>query len=259
MENLQPFDWFQNMSRVSMIGRLQRGHEPRLSHSSLEQTLQKVCPQGINAAPFFLPIHTQHTESLPVNVPNDAVDISVSLPSSSTPSAVSSSNLINDTLLGVISTAGSPRLYLSASKAVARFIPEPDPVSDPVTNWISLCSWISSSLEVGLWRVALVVVLLRVGPQHAVNLNLNRSLRVRFLLVRSATLIWRRSRSRNVVVRCVSVVILRVVPRSKSLIIRLSSRISSLIVKQTDRLRHERVREIVYKLGGGLWRENVCS
>ena len=41
IENLQPFDWFQNISKISMMGRLQRGHEPRLSHSSLEQTLQK--------------------------------------------------------------------------------------------------------------------------------------------------------------------------------------------------------------------------
>lgn len=136
-----------------MIGRLQRGHEPRFSHSSLEQTLQKVCPHGINAAPLFLPIHTQHTVSFPVN----AVDISVSLPSSTALSAVSSSNLINDTLVGVMSTSvGSPRLYLSASNAVARFIPDPDdapaPMSDPGANRVSS----SSSLEVvGLWRVLL--------------------------------------------------------------------------------------------------------
>ena len=53
------------MSRISRMERLQRGQEPRLSHSSLEHTLQKVCPHGINAAPFFLPMHTQHTESFP--------------------------------------------------------------------------------------------------------------------------------------------------------------------------------------------------
>lgn len=83
-----------------MIGRLQRGHDPRFSHTSREQTLQKVCPHGINAAPFFLPMHTQHTESLPLTV-DDAVTLSVSVPSTTTLSAVSSSNLINDTGNGV--------------------------------------------------------------------------------------------------------------------------------------------------------------
>ena len=93
-----------------MIGRLQRGHDPRFSHTSREHTLQKVCPHGINAAPFFLPMHTQHTESLPLTV-NDAVTLSVSVPSTTTLSvsvpstttlsAVSSSNLINDTGNGV--------------------------------------------------------------------------------------------------------------------------------------------------------------
>ena len=42
--------------------RLQTGHEPRLIHTSLEQTLQKVCPHGIKAEPFFLSMHTQHIQ-----------------------------------------------------------------------------------------------------------------------------------------------------------------------------------------------------
>ena len=141
--------WNQKMSRISRIERLQRGHEPRFNQSSLEHTLQKVCPHGMNAAPFFLTMHTQHTESFPSTPPFSlSFSFSVIIVVSSSPPSVSSSNLINETLNGVpgavvvpatvpttvsvgptvatLSGSCDARRCLSAANAAAKFIPEPD-------------------------------------------------------------------------------------------------------------------------------------
>ena len=141
--------WNQKMSRISRIERLQRGHEPRFNQSSLEHTLQKVCPHGMNAAPFFLTMHTQHTESFPSTPPFSlSFSFFVIIVVSSSPPSVSSSNLINETLNGVPGAVVVPptvptvvsvgptvatlfgscdaRRCLLAANAAAKFIPEPD-------------------------------------------------------------------------------------------------------------------------------------
>ncbi|KAG0459819.1 hypothetical protein HPP92_022947 [Vanilla planifolia] len=49
------------MSSMSRMGALQSGQLPRPVHSSRVHALQNVCPHGMNAAPFRLTMHTQHT------------------------------------------------------------------------------------------------------------------------------------------------------------------------------------------------------
>ncbi|KAK1310102.1 hypothetical protein QJS10_CPA08g00482 [Acorus calamus] len=103
------------MSRISMMGLLQSGQEPRLSQSSREQTLQNVCPHGMNAAPFLLPIQTQHHPPPPSPRPSSAA--------ASPPTSPSSRSLISETLFGVPKTTSSDsRKWRSASSAAARFI-----------------------------------------------------------------------------------------------------------------------------------------
>lgn len=166
------------MSRISRMERLQRGQEPRLSHSSLEHTLQKVCPHGMNAAPFFLPMHTQHTESFPTTFSSFSFSFSFS-------ASVSSSSLISDTLHGVPGalTASScgPRSCLSAANAAARFIPEPKPAGPTHSGSVSCCCcspWVTLSASERKPQVA---------PQHPMPMNPKRSLKLRLLRVPLST------------------------------------------------------------------------
>ncbi|KAG0495556.1 hypothetical protein HPP92_000247 [Vanilla planifolia] len=55
----------QNMSRISRMGRLQRGHDRCSIHSSRAHDRQNVWPQGMNAAPLFFPKHTQQHSPIP--------------------------------------------------------------------------------------------------------------------------------------------------------------------------------------------------
>ena len=202
------------MSRISRIERLQRGHEPRFNHNSLEHTLQKVCPHGMNAAPFFLTMHTQHIESFPVAAaPSNVPAFSFSIVSSSPPS-VSSNNLINDTLNGVPGAVPTvPKLTpfrslgptaslscsfdearncLSAAKAAAKFIPEPDETG-PTQSGSGLFSdgpWptsTTSSSSSSLLSPTVVPPKTQVAPQQPIPLNLSRSFRLLRLLVVPST------------------------------------------------------------------------
>ena len=129
--------WFQKMSRISSIERLQRGQVPLFNHSSLEHTLQNVCPHGMNAAPFFLPMHTQHTQSFPT------------ASTAASPPSVSSNSRINDTLKGVPSPS---RNWRSAASAAARFIPELDWLGPTCSGPVWFGSWPAFVSSVGLYR-----------------------------------------------------------------------------------------------------------
>lgn len=164
--------WFQKMSRISSMERLQRGQVPLFNHSSLEHTLQNVCPHGMNAAPFFLPMHTQHTQSFPT------------ASTAASPPSVSSNSRINDTLKGVPSPS---RNWRSAASAAARFIPELDWLGPTCSGPVWFGSWPAfvscgcccacapppSSLTIGRKT--------HVAPQQPIPVNLRRSLRVRLL------------------------------------------------------------------------------
>ncbi|KAL2339229.1 hypothetical protein Fmac_013675 [Flemingia macrophylla] len=131
------------MLRMSRMERLQRGQVPLFNQSSLEQTLQKVCPQGMKAAPLFLPMHTQHTQSDP---PFSAL-------------SVSSNSRINDTFLA--SPSSSSRYCRSAASAAARFMPEFRPGSSTWACWAERKG--------------------QAAPQQGIPLNLSRSFSVRLL------------------------------------------------------------------------------
>lgn len=107
------------MSRTSAIGRLQRGQAPLPARISRAHARQKVWPQGIKAAPFPRPIHTQHHHHL-----------STPLEPSPSPPSSSSSNFISDDALSPSSlppearslpvAAAAARFRRSAASAVAR-------------------------------------------------------------------------------------------------------------------------------------------
>ena len=103
----------------------------------------------MNAVPFFLTMHTQHTESFPSTPPFSlSFSFSIIIVVSSSPPSVSSNNLLNETLNGVpgavvipptiptvvsvgptvatLSGSCDARRCLSAANAAAKFIPEPD-------------------------------------------------------------------------------------------------------------------------------------
>lgn len=107
---------------------LQRGQLPLLIQSSLEHTLQNVCPHGMNAAPFCLTMHTQHTEPTPLPFSSfSSITSSPSLsPSIATVhTSVCSINAINETLAGDTTTSlssSSSRCCLSAASADARSV-----------------------------------------------------------------------------------------------------------------------------------------
>lgn len=218
------------MSRISRIDRLQRGQLPRFNQSSLEHTLQNVCPHGINAAPFFLPMHTQHTVSFPTVV-------SVITPSPPPPPSVLSSNsLINDTLNGVpvkptfavptsVTLVGSMMLLpaslncLSAAKAAAKFIPEEccwfglgfgskQPGSETLSSssWPVFTTASISSRSSSISRSSLVTMVVglkpQVAPQQPKPLSPSRSLRLillDLLLEESTPSIWSPSNARIVI------------------------------------------------------------
>lgn len=117
-----------------MIERLQIGHVPLLSHNSLEHTLQKVCPQGIKAAPLLLSMHTQHIQS-PLFSPSFLFVFQ------STPS-ISSNNLISDfTSPAPVGPPSSVLKFLSAARAIAKFIPEAAELRPPSSLWLRLLPW----------------------------------------------------------------------------------------------------------------------
>lgn len=196
------------MSRISRMERLHRGQEPRLSHISLEHTLQKVCPHGMNAAPFFLPMHTQHTESHPPHS-------SPLFISASQPSVVSSNSLINDTLDAVPAGLSSRSLLLessaalsclSAASAAAKFIPVGGAGDCTTTHggiglfWIGLfwmasicglsgCPFSSSTSTASSSSSSLTLMVVgpspHVGPQQLNPFNPSRSFRLGLLTARS--------------------------------------------------------------------------
>lgn len=95
--------------------RLQRGQDPRLTQTSFEQILQKVCPHGIIAAPFSLTMHTQqHTLSFPT-IPSSLSSVSLS--------SSLNSDTLSDSGSGLV--VSSSRNSLSAASASAKFIPPP--------------------------------------------------------------------------------------------------------------------------------------
>lgn len=165
---------------------------PRLSHSSREQTLQKVCPHGIKAAPFFLPMHTQHTLSFPTL--SSSVTVTVFATS---PPSPSSNSLINDTLHGVpgpigplgpsprptaVSLSAVPRNCRSAASAAARFMPGPawaGPMQFGSGLWAGLES---PGLASSSWS-SCVDGKPQVVPQQVILVNLRRSLKVLLLLL----------------------------------------------------------------------------
>lgn len=204
------------MSRISRIERLQRGQEPRLSHNSLEHTLQKVWPHGIKAAPLFLPMHTQHNESFPTAPPPTAPP-----PFSSSTSSVSSSSLNSDTLHGVpgtlpLSASWGPRSCLSAANAAARFIPEPDGIGPRHSGADKFGSWPGPISRIPCWcgcdccccsssppclGVRVAERNPQVAPQQPMPMNPSRSLKVRLLRVPppSTPSIWSVKKVRMVV------------------------------------------------------------
>ena len=155
---IAPIVLLQNISRISMIGRLQSGQNPRFNHSSLEHTLQNVCPHGINAAPFFLPMHTQHIESFPAS--SLFFSATPKLPRPPSLPSVSFSSRISDTFNGVsvtiIPPSESKSLLLdstnptsaprgdalkrrSAARAVAKFIVAGDGTDNGLIKLRSNC------------------------------------------------------------------------------------------------------------------------
>lgn len=173
--------------------RLQRGQDPRFSHSSLEHTLQKVWPHGMKAAPFFLPMHTQHIESFPTTSTFSS-SFSFSTAADSPPS-LSSSSLISDTLHGVpgalpASSCG-PRICRSAASAAAKFIPEAaapwstqskaDPWPGSVSWWLACCCC-SPWVKLNAWERNP-----HVAPQQPMPMNPKRSLKVFFLRAPGST------------------------------------------------------------------------
>lgn len=167
----------QKISRISRIERLQRGQDPRLTHISLEQTLQNACPQGIKAAPLLLSMHTQHTQSASISFSLRLFFLQ------STPS-VSSSNRIKDLTSVGGPTSFSSRELRSAANAIARFIPASGgelfslattcTCSASVTvSWLS--SWVSMMLKVEEWG-------LHAAPQQPNPLNPSRCFRFLHLL-----------------------------------------------------------------------------
>lgn len=167
------------MSRISRIGRLQRGHVPRLSHISLEQTLQKVCPHGIKAEPLLLSMQTQHSQSLCPAPPFSSLLL---LLLQSTPS-VSSISVISDFTWPEVAVGPSlPALELrSAANAIARFMP--GTAAGPTTDTVSVARCSSS-------RVSIMVKVdddgLHVAPQHPIPFNPSRCLMLVHLPIRSA-------------------------------------------------------------------------
>lgn len=162
---------------MSRIERLQMGQDPRLTHISLEQTLQKACPHGIKAAPFFLSMHTQHTQSF-----SGPCSCSLSLllllvlffVLQSTPS-VSSINLINVLTF-------EARELRSAANAIARFIPAPGAAANPPPcAWsciMALSSSSSSSISMkGMLGVSLLELQLVLPQQPPRPLNDSRCFR----------------------------------------------------------------------------------
>ena len=161
--------------------RLQIGQHPRLTHISLEQTLQKVCPHGIKAAPLFLSMQTQHTQSFSSSC-FCSCSLSLLLLSlllffflQSTPS-VSSIKLIN------VLTFESPKLR-SAANAIARFIPAPGAAAaapPPLWAWFCMMGSSSSSCSIsikGMVGVALLELQLVLPQQLPRPLNESRCFR----------------------------------------------------------------------------------
>ena len=168
--------------------RLQRGQEPRLSHSSLEHTLQKVCPHGINAAPFFLPMHTQHTESFPKTFSSFSFSFSAVAAS---PPSVSSSSLISDTLHGALTPPPSSwgtLSCLSAASAAARFIPEPEPAGPTHSGAATRPGSVSCCCSCSPWLTLNASERNpQEAPQHPMPMNPNRSFKLRLLRVPPST------------------------------------------------------------------------
>ncbi|PKA59645.1 hypothetical protein AXF42_Ash020246 [Apostasia shenzhenica] len=90
---------------MSMMELLQRGQLPRPVIRSLEHALQNVCPQGMNAAPFRLTMHTQHTirSSAADGSTSDATATATASPdldSSACAGSARDSRVISETLIG---------------------------------------------------------------------------------------------------------------------------------------------------------------
>lgn len=103
---------------------LQRGQLPLLTHSSLEHSLQNVCPQGMKAAPLCLTMHTQQLYSIPPPLPPSSTSSSSSSSSNTYAGptipaclSVSSNNAISDILGAASGPSSSPSPSSSSSSA----------------------------------------------------------------------------------------------------------------------------------------------
>lgn len=101
---------------------LQRGQLPLLTHSSLEHSLQNVCPQGMKAAPLCLTMHTQQLYSIPPPLPASSSSSSSSSSSNTYAGptipaclSVSSNNAISDILGAASGPSSSPSPSSSSS------------------------------------------------------------------------------------------------------------------------------------------------
>lgn len=177
-----------------MIERLQTGHVPLLSHNSLEHTLQKVCPHGIKAVPLLLSMHTQHIQS-PLLFSLSFLFVFQSPPS------ISSNNLISDfTSLAPVGPPSPSSLlrFLSAARAIAKFIPEAAELRAPSSLWL---------LRLLPWRLKLspsiIVKADDAGlheppqPQHPIPFNPSRCFKLAHLRPRFARSISSAQAQRN--------------------------------------------------------------